>query len=71
MTATSAEGMGTMRSRRRVRAQREVRLILPDARTEEVRTRTAEAVSRLDPEQEAEALSWIEAVSEFHEPPAR
>ena len=42
MTATPAERMRTMRSRRRFRAQREVRLILPDARTEEVRIRVAE-----------------------------
>ncbi len=60
-----AERMKAMRARRRLGGLREVRLIVPDARSEIVRRRVAASVARLDPEAEREALAWIEAVSEF------
>ena len=64
MTAP-AQRMKTMRDRRRQRGLRELRLIVPDARSEAVRARIAEEVARLDPADERDALDWIEAVSEF------
>jgi hypothetical protein len=57
--------MRAMRERRRTRGLRELRLIVPDARSKAVRRRVAKAVARLDRESELEALRWIEAVSEF------
>lgn len=63
--AASAERMKAMRDRRRQQGLRELRLVVPDARSEEVRRRIAEEVARLNPEDEREALDWIEAVSEF------
>jgi hypothetical protein len=68
--AAPAERMRKMRERRRRQGLRELRLIVPDARSEEVRRRVAEAVARLNPDSEREALEWIEAVSEFDEPDA-
>jgi hypothetical protein len=64
MTGT-AQRMKAMRERRRQLAYREVRLSIPDARAEAVRRRVAEQVSQLSQQSEAEALAWIEAVSEF------
>ncbi len=46
-------------------------MTLPDARLQQVRERIADAVARLDPAAEDEALRWIEAASEFDERPAR
>ena len=46
-------------------------MTLPDARLRQVRERIADAVARLDPAAEDEALHWIEAVSDFDERPAR
>jgi hypothetical protein len=63
--AAPAERMKAMRERRRARGLRELRLVVPDARSSAVRRRIAEQVARLDPEDEEEALAWIEAVSEF------
>ncbi|HEX3882203.1 MAG TPA: antitoxin MazE-like protein [Stellaceae bacterium] len=63
--AVPAERMKAMRERRRTKGLRELRLVIPDARSEEVRKRIAEQVARLDPEDEMEAMRWIEAVSEF------
>ncbi len=63
--AAPAERMKAMRERRQVRGLRELRLVVPDARSEAVRRRVAEQVARLDPEDEEEALAWIESVSEF------
>ncbi len=60
-----AERMGTMRKRRAARGLREVRLVVPDARSRAVRQRIARQASRLRPESERDALFWIEAVSEF------
>lgn len=62
-----AERMKTMRERRRQQGLRELRLVVPDARSRIVRRRIAEQVARLRPESEREALDWIEAVSEFDE----
>jgi len=57
--------MKAMRERRREKGLRELRLVIPDARSEEVRKRIAEQVARLDPEDEIEAMRWIEAVTDF------
>jgi hypothetical protein len=54
-----------MRERRRRRGLRELRLVVPDPRLRSVRRRVAAQVVRLDRGNEDEALSWIEAVSEF------
>jgi hypothetical protein len=54
-----------MRERRRARGLRELRLIVPDARSKTVRRRVAKAVAGLDRASELEALRWIEAVAEF------
>lgn len=63
--AAPAERMKAMRTRRYMQGLRELRLVVPDARSAEVRRRIAEQVARLDREDEEEALRWIEAVSEF------
>jgi hypothetical protein len=63
--ARAADRMKAMRELRRARGLRELRLIVPDARSKVVRRRVAKAVARLDRTHELEALRWIEAVSEF------
>jgi hypothetical protein len=63
--APAADRMRAMRERRRARGLRELRLVVPDARSKVVRRRVAKAVARLDRANEFEALRWIEAVSEF------
>jgi len=65
--AAPAERMKTMRDRRRARGLRELRLVLPDARSPAVRRRVALQVAGLQGGGEDDALSWIEAVSEFDE----
>ena len=70
MTAT-AERMRAMRERRKQTGYREVRLSAPDARSETVRRRVAEQVAALRQETEADAMAWIEAVSEFDDNGAR
>ena len=62
---SAAERMHMMRERRRASGLREVRLVVPDARSRTVRRRVAREVARLNAEDEREALAWIEAVSEF------
>jgi hypothetical protein len=57
-----------MRERRRSRGLRELRLIVPDSRMQSVRRRVAAEVARLVRNSENDALSWIEAVSEFDAP---
>jgi hypothetical protein len=57
--------MKTMRDRRRLQGLRELRLVLPDARSPSVRRRVAKEVARLQRSGEDDALNWIEAVSEF------
>ena len=71
MAASAAERMRSVRLRRRAQGKREIRLILPDARSEEVRARIAEAVARLDRAHEEESLRWGESVSEFDGTEAR
>jgi hypothetical protein len=63
--AEPAERMKAMRERRRGRGLRELRLVVPDARSHVVRSRIAAQVAKLNPEVERDALLWIEAVSEF------
>ncbi len=63
-----AERMRQMRERRRKRGLRELRIVVPDSRLASVRRRVAAQVARLMPGSEDEALSWIEAVSEFDLP---
>ena len=50
---------------------RELRFIVPDARSETVRRRVAAAVASLSADNERNALRWIEAVSEFDADEAR
>ena len=61
----AAERMKAMRERRRERGLRELRLIVPDARSRAVRRRVAREVAALDRSREYDALKWIEAVAEF------
>ncbi|SRR6266851_7816913 len=65
--AVPAERMKTMRERRRARGLRELRLVVPDARSPKVRKRVAAEIGALKPQGERDALGWIEAVSEFDE----
>jgi len=62
-----AKRMRKMRARRRALGLRELRLVVPDARSRTVRRRVARQVARLDRGGEQEALAWIEAVAEFDE----
>jgi hypothetical protein len=57
--------MKAMRERRTARGLRELRLIVPDARSKTVRRRIASEVARLDRSRELEAMDWIESVAEF------
>jgi hypothetical protein len=57
--------MKTMRQRRRARGERELRLVVADARSRTVRRRVAKQLAGLNPEHERDALQWIESVSEF------
>jgi len=63
--APPADRMKKMRARRRALGLRELRLVVPDARSKIVRRRIAKQVAWLEPSREREALAWIEAVSEF------
>lgn len=63
--AEAAERMKMMRERRRRNGLRELRLVIPDARSEAVRKRVAAQVAALPREGELDALRWVEAVSEF------
>jgi hypothetical protein len=63
--ALAADRMKAMRERRRARGLRELRLVVPDARSKAVRRRVAKAVAGLDQSSEIEAMKWIEAVSDF------
>lgn len=66
-----AERMKMMRERRRLRGVREVRLVVPDARSPRVRRRVAVQVARLREADESDALNWIESASEFDNPGVR
>ncbi len=63
----AAERMRSMRARRRARGLREVRLVTPDPRSDAVLRRIAAQVAALNDRDEADAIAWIEAVSEFDE----
>ncbi len=63
--AQAAERMKAMRERRRARGLKELRLVVPDARSRTVRRRVARPVAALDRSRELEALKWLEAVAEF------
>jgi hypothetical protein len=63
--AQAAERMKAMRERRRARGLRELRLVVPDARSKTVRRRVAKQVAGLDRSRELDALRWIESVSDF------
>ncbi|TAN50385.1 MAG: DUF3018 family protein [Rhodospirillales bacterium] len=57
--------MKAMRERRRRQGLRELRIVMPDPRSKEVKIRLALQAARLSPSSETDALRWIEAVSEF------
>jgi hypothetical protein len=61
----TADRMKAMRERRRAGGLRELRLIVPDARSKAVRRRLAKQIAGLSPAAEREAMQWVEAVSEF------
>lgn len=61
----AADRMRAMRERRRARGLRELRLVVPDARSRAVRRRIAKQVEKLDRASERDAMRWIEAVAEF------
>ena len=65
MATPPAERMRMWRNRQREADRREIRMTLPDARSRRVRDRVSEAVARLDPVAEDDALRWIEEVSDF------
>ena len=64
MTRT-AERMKAMRDGRRTRGLRELRLVVPDARSKAVRKRIAKQVAGLDHSLEMAAMQWTESVAEF------
>ena len=66
--AAAAARMKAMRARRGVRGVREIRLTAPDARSASVRARIAGQCASLNDRNEAEAMAWVETVSEFDEP---
>ncbi len=63
--ARTADRMKAMRERRRARGLRELRLIVPDARSRAVKKRVAKQVAALDRSSETEAMRWTETISEF------
>ena len=65
MGTSAKERMRGWRNRQHSAGRREVRMILPDARSASVRERVARSVASLDPHEEDDALTWIEAVSDF------
>jgi len=63
--ARTAERMNTMGERRRTRGLRELRLVVPDARSKAVRKRVEKQVAALDHSLEMAAMGWAESVAEF------
>ena len=63
--AEPAERMRAMRARRRGKGLRELRLVVPDARSPTVRRQVAREVAALNRAVEDAALGWIERVAEF------
>ena len=68
MRSARLDRMRAMRERRRARGLRELRLVVPDARSRAVRRRIAKQVEKLDRASELDAMRWIEAVAEFDAP---
>jgi hypothetical protein len=64
MALTGVQMKG-MRERRSLRGLRDVRLVVPDARSKAVRGRVAKQVAGLNRSRELAALCWIEAVAVF------
>jgi hypothetical protein len=62
-----AERMKLMRARRRAQHIRELRLVVPDARSRAVRQRVAQQSAALNIGSETAGLAWIESVAEFDE----
>jgi hypothetical protein len=60
--AAPAERMRALRESRRRQGLRELRLIVPDARSPAVRRRLAKEVAAFSQANEKDALDWIEAV---------
>ena len=71
MSTSPEERMRALRNRRLACSEREIRMAVPAARSEQVRERVVQSVARLDPAHEAHALAWIEAVADFDEHHAR
>ncbi len=67
MAAAPAERMKAMRARRRADGLREIRIVVPDARSAKTRRRIAAQVAALDPRVESEAMDFIAAVADFDE----
>ncbi len=65
MATSGGERVRNSRNRLRRSGRRKMRMTLPDARLPSVRKRVAWSVASLDAQEELDALSWIEAVSEF------
>jgi hypothetical protein len=63
--AEPAERMKMMRARRRRQGLRELRLLVPDARSPAVRDRIAAQAANLNSDNEHDTILWIEAVSDF------
>ena len=59
--------MPVSRAKGPIPGKRQVRMTLPNPRSEKVQRRVANSVARLNRSQEADALQWVEAVSEFDE----
>src|SRR6266436_3174184 len=64
----AAERMRAMRERRHARGLRELRLVVPDARSKAIRRRVAREVAGLDRARELAALGWIEAAGDYGKP---
>ena len=69
MLPTNCRGttMPVSRAKVAIPGKRQVRITLPNPRSEKVRKRVASSVARLNRSQEADTLRWIETVSEFDE----
>jgi hypothetical protein len=63
--AHAAERTKAMRDRWRACGLRELRLVIPDARSKALRKRIAKQVAALARPSESDALKWIESVSDF------
>ena len=59
--------MPVSRAKVAISGKRQVRITLPNPRSEKVRRRVANSVARLNQSEEADALQWVKAVSEFDE----